>query len=225
MIEQLVRHEANNDDTSSPEQASDSTTVASTPVFVSDSAEETALENIVSCFCSSKLETDCRYCHQPFENEPPIHNIAQESSIAQLSSSKIHVRVFNRHSVCLKANETFMVPVSHVWDNSIRVVNEPRAHNDDATLAMLGTLGALFRGAEDAYGPEVEFWHEYFSVPQWEPKMKESLLLGLPAIYHILIQPRASLASLTRGLSKRAWSRMGSWKLGDCTKRNPGSHR
>jgi hypothetical protein len=184
VIEQLVRHEANDDDTSSPEQASDSTTVSSITVFVSDSAEEIALEDILSCFWSSKLETDCHHCHQPFENEPPISTIAQESSIAQMSSSKLHVRVFNRHSVCLKANETFMVPVSHVWDNSIRAANESRAHNGDAALAMLGTLKALFKGAEDAYGPDVEFWHDYFSVPQWEPKTKESLLLRLPAIYH-----------------------------------------
>jgi hypothetical protein len=32
---------------------------------------------------------------------------------------------------------------------------------------------------------EVEFWHDYFSVPQWETEIKESLLLCLPAIYYL----------------------------------------
>jgi hypothetical protein len=201
VVEQLVRHEANYDNTSSPEHTSDSTTVSSITVFFGDSTEEIALTDILSCFWSSKLETDCQHCHQPFENEPPIRTVAQESSIAQMPSSKLLVRVFNRHSVCLKANETFMVPVSHVWDNSIRVANESRAHNDDAALAMLGTLKALFKGAKDAYGPDVEFWHDYFSVPQWESKTKEALLLRLPAIYHSSDEILVHMSDLPSGSS------------------------
>jgi hypothetical protein len=76
--------------------------------------------------------------------------------------------------------------VSHVWDDSIRRANDDQteSQHEDAACTLIRTLEALFDGAEDAYGPGVEFWHDYFSVPQWERSTKESLLLYLPAIYH-----------------------------------------
>lgn len=83
VIEQLVRHEPNDDNTSSPEHASGSTIVSSVTVYLNDSTEIIAFTDILSYFWSSKLETDCHRCHQPFENEPPIRTVAQESSIAQ----------------------------------------------------------------------------------------------------------------------------------------------
>ncbi|KAJ4308635.1 hypothetical protein N0V84_011984 [Fusarium piperis] len=53
-------------------------------------------------------------------------------------------------------------------------------------------MTALLDASVDAYDSKVEFWHDYFSVPQWEQRTKESLLLRIPAIYHdakeILIQ-------------------------------------
>jgi hypothetical protein len=182
VLEELIRCDASDSDMSSPEHASDSHTVSNITVCASGSTKEVAFEDILSCFWSSKLETVCHECHQSFNSEPPIRTIAQDGAITQISSS-LRVRVFNRHFACLKTKETFMVPVSHVWEDSIRTANESKTHNDDAASTLIRTLRDLFEGAENAYGPEVEFWHDYFSVPQWEPKTKESLLLCLPAIY------------------------------------------
>jgi hypothetical protein len=50
---------------------------------------------------------------------------------------------------------------------------------------LINTLEALFEGAKDTYDPEVEFWHDYFSVPQWEAAIKDSILLYLPSIYNL----------------------------------------
>jgi hypothetical protein len=72
-----------------------------------------------------------------------------------------------------------------VWDNSIRRANESKTHDDEAASTLIGVLEALLENVDDAYNPGVEFWHDYFSVPQWEEKIKESLLLCLPAIYHL----------------------------------------
>jgi hypothetical protein len=183
VIERLARFEADGN-LRSTEHESDSTAVSSIIVSVSDDTKEIAFEDILPYFWSSRLETDCYHCHQPFEDEPPIRTIAQENSVDQMSSSKLHVKVFSRHFACVQASGTFMVPVSHVWDDSIRTANASKTHNDDAAWTMLRTIEALFKGAQDAFEPEVEFWHDYFSVPQWEPKIKETLLLYLPAIYH-----------------------------------------
>lgn len=143
------------------------------------------------CFWSTRLDTVCDTCHEPFRAEPPIRTVARHQPTSPTASG-IHVRILNRHLSCLEATSAFFVPVSHVWDSSIRRANESRNHNDEAASALINALVTLLERAEDAYESGVEFWHDYFSVPQWEPEAKESLLLGLPSIYHrakeILVQ-------------------------------------
>ena len=62
----------------------------------------------------------------------------------------------------------------------------------EAASIMISTIKALLKSSEGAFSPQVEFWHDYFSVPQWDERIQQSLLLCLPSIYHtadeILIQ-------------------------------------
>jgi hypothetical protein len=55
--------------------------------------------------------------------------------------------------------------VSHVWHDSIRRANESGTHDDEAASTLVRTLAALLDASVDAFGPGVEFWHDYFSVP------------------------------------------------------------
>ena len=131
---------------------------------------------------TNRMDTDCHVCAKPFENEPPIRTFRK---IQEPEETTLHLRVFNRHFLCLKEGKHALVPVSHVWHDSIRDANKDVKPTRAATWTVLSTLEALFDGAEDAYLPEVEFWHDYVSVPQWEREIKEALLLWLPAIYHL----------------------------------------
>ncbi|RYP73598.1 hypothetical protein DL771_003486 [Monosporascus sp. 5C6A] len=147
--------------------------------------------DILPMFWGTRLDTDCHSCHQPIIDEPPIRTIAR----VDLSPATVlgtHVLVTNRHFSCLRAKNAPWIPVSHVWDESIRRANDSKTHDDEAASTLLKTLTALLDASVDAYGPNVEFWHDYFSVPQWERRTKESLLLRIPAIYHdaqeILVQ-------------------------------------
>lgn len=130
---------------------------------------------------NSQLATHCHACALPFVGEPPIRTI----NILLSDVLILGVRVFNRHFSCIKANRIPFVPISHVWTDSIREANENRAHNTAATIMLISTLVGLGLGARGAYGAEVEFWHDYFSVPQWQSEVKEQLLIRLPAIYHL----------------------------------------
>ena len=160
-------------------------------IFIGDESIEIPFRDILPCFWSTRLDTVCDTCHEPFLAEPPIRTVARHQPMSPTASG-IHVRIFNRHLSCLEATGTFFVPVSHVWDSSIRRANESRNHNDEAASTLINALVTLLEGAEDAYESGVEFWHDYFSVPQWETEVKESLLLCLPSIYHraeeILVQ-------------------------------------
>ena len=140
-----------------------------------------AFENILSCFWTSWLDTACHACSKPFFNEPPIRTIARVEG--REVASALHVRVCNRHFSCIRDRSLF-VPVSHVWDDSIRVANKHRVHNNAAAARLVNTLKALFEGSVGAYPTGVEFWHDYFSVPQWQADLKDALLLRLPAIYY-----------------------------------------
>lgn len=93
-----------------------------------------------------RLDTDCETCHESFLDEPPIRTIAQHQPKPPTASG-IHVRISNRNLSCLEATRAFFVPVSHVWDPSIRRANESRSHNDEAASTLIDTLGTLLEGA------------------------------------------------------------------------------
>jgi hypothetical protein len=152
-------------------------------VSIGNDIIQVAFDNILSCFWTSLLDTACHACSRPFFDEPPIRTIAKAGE--PQAESTVHGRIFNRHFFCLQEHSIFFVPVSHVWDDSIREANQHQVHNNAAAFKLINTLKALFEGAEDAYEAGVEFWRDYFSVRQWQIGLKESLLLRLPAIYHL----------------------------------------
>ena len=154
-----------------------------------------SFHDILSCFWSNRLDTCCHTCHQPIVDGPPIRTIARYETNSP-SASNVHLQIFNRHFSCLKTKCTFFVPVSHVWDDSIRIDKISKTHNDKAASTLISTLEALFNGAENSYDPGVEFWRDYFSVTQRETVIKESLLLCIPAIYHFSEEILVSMSDL-----------------------------
>ena len=192
ILEDLLRIGEQDDDMASSRSSLTLDTSSGITISFGNEVMEVPFHEVLSCFWGTRLNTHCDACLKPIVDTPPIRTISQQRGISSFSASVTHIRVFNRHFSCLDG--TFFVPVSHVWDNSIRKANDDgtKSHHDDAASMLIRTLEALFDGVEDAYGPGVEFWHDYFSVPQWEKNTKESLLLYLPAIYHraeeILVQ-------------------------------------
>jgi hypothetical protein len=184
VLEHLLRKDGSENDALSPRHSSEFECVSGVTASIGKDTMQVAFDDILSFFWSTQLDTTCHHCHRAFvQNEPPIRTIAQHEQNS--STSNVHIRLFNRHLSCLEETGTFFVPVSHVWDDSIRRANESKIHDDEAASTLIGTLKALFEGAEEAYQPGVEFWHDYFSVPQWKPETKDSLLLRIPAIYHL----------------------------------------
>ena len=191
VLEDLLRINYADGQTPSSGHSSPVKSVPGITIFIADESIEIPFRDILPCFWTTSLDTVCDTCHQQFLAEPPIRTVARHQPRSPTGSG-IHVRIINRHLSCLEATSTFFVPVSHVWDSSIRTANESRSHNEEAASTLINALGTLLEAAEDAYESGVEFWHDYFSVPQWETEVKESLLLCLPAIYRraeeILVQ-------------------------------------
>lgn len=150
-------------------------------VLLGDSRIEVTFAEVLGFFWMDRLDSDCDDCGKPFVGgEPPIRTVTFPDGIG------IGVRVVNRHFACIRQRGTSsFVPVSHVWDDSIREASEAGQHNDAASMRLIETLSGLAAGAREAYDKGAEFWHDYFSVPQWNPGLKEALLLRLPIIYHV----------------------------------------
>jgi hypothetical protein len=200
VFEALVRREEFGNDPSSSERSFSEESLSGLTVHITNKIIEVPFQDILPCFWNRELETVCHVCHQPFVEEPPIRTFAKHELMVS-STSHLHVQVFNRHFSCLQQSGVFFVPVSHVWDDSIRRANanELKTHDDEAAGTLVSTLKALLKGAEDAYEPGVEFWHDYLSVPQWQTQTKESLLIYLPAIYHQAEEILVHMADLPPG--------------------------
>ena len=160
-------------------------------ITIGNSTIDIALEDILKCFWTDWLDTECHWCHQAFVDKRPIRTICATEAPTS-STGDIHVRIFNRHFSCLKPSGALVVPISHVWDFSIREAHMSKQCTAEATYTMVRSIKTLIESSEEVYSPLVEFWHDYYSVPQWNKQVQESLLLQLPLIYHsadeILVQ-------------------------------------
>jgi len=150
---------------------------------VGDQQVTATFTEVLATFWESRLDTSCHACELPIVGQPPIRTISSVSPTSDLTC-RVHARVTNRHFSCLKASNVSWIPVSHVWEESIRTANQSQAHHDDAASTVLKTLETLLDASLDAYEPGTEFWHDYFSVPQWDRPIQQALLLHIPSIYH-----------------------------------------
>lgn len=181
VFEALIRADEPYDGTPSDKSAPKEP-VSRLKVTVTRLTMEVSLQGILSCFWTTMLDTSCDFCHQPIVSEPPIRTIAKHDPLSP-SAPTLHVRIFNRHFSCLERSGVLFVPVSHVWDESIRTANAQKVHNDEAARTLVSTLQTLLDGVDDTYDDKAELWHDYFSVPQWHDQTKEALLVCLPTIY------------------------------------------
>jgi hypothetical protein len=184
VLERLLRRGYQDDNIASSRSSSPFDISSEITISCGNEIMEVPFEEVLSCFWGPRLNTDCAACSHPIVDSPPIRTISKLHEPPSHSTSDIHIKVFNRHFSCLDG--IFFIPVSHVWDDSIRRANDDKtkSHHENAASTLIRTLEGLLANSEDAYGAGVEFWHDYFSVPQWEQSTKESLLLYLPAIYH-----------------------------------------
>lgn len=128
------------------------------------------------------LNSHCHQCGRPIDEAPFRTFCGLEDGP---DPAQVGIRIFNRHFSCLETSDAAFVPVSHVWHSSIRQAHSSTTHTHDAEAAstLLSTIKALTDAASPAYGPEIEFWHDYVSITQWNRRIQKELLLRLPTIY------------------------------------------
>ncbi|KAM5529480.1 hypothetical protein FOXYSP1_17324 [Fusarium oxysporum f. sp. phaseoli] len=146
-------------------------------------------QEILTCFWTDKLDTVCVECRETFQGGkgPPIRTFSRKEGLANslaIMGNVYCIRVFNRHFDCLKNKCVQFIPVSHVWHRPVSDAHHSKVTSREAEGAVWNTLIQLHKSSHNAYEDDTEFWHDYFSVPQWVYDVQQSLLLILPSIYH-----------------------------------------
>ncbi|RDW72878.1 hypothetical protein BP6252_06785 [Coleophoma cylindrospora] len=148
------------------------------------------------------LDSNCHECGYGFSPdddpiESMIRTIAFEKSensqpsgsdITQTSLTVHPIRIYNRHFRCLKEKAITYIPISHAWHLNVskfqndHLPGEDVAHDFEVARAVYQTPLRTLQAVTMKFGP-VEIWHDYLSVPQWQPQFQRQLLLAIPDIY------------------------------------------
>ncbi|KAF9879200.1 hypothetical protein CkaCkLH20_03433 [Colletotrichum karsti] len=141
----------------------------------------------------------CLSCGLPFKDEalvrtfrvcPPISEQSPPSECSRVVKSHLDADIlfFDRHLQCVLDQGVPVAAVSHVWDPKISAIQQRPRHSPqpiDVRLLATETPIRILGGVQDAGGDErhMEFWHDYFSVPQWTPSLKSRILLAIHTIF------------------------------------------
>ncbi|KAI1322228.1 hypothetical protein F5Y16DRAFT_404720 [Xylariaceae sp. FL0255] len=161
-------------------------------VHVGSVRQQIAQSKFLSHIWKSGLESPCVVCHPDFsEKDPPIRTLTFETAedlnddsqdITQQPIAPHPIRILNRHFTCLKAKKISYYPISHVWHQTVSLAQVARDPTLDAARLAYQIPVKTLLSLTKKFG-QVEIWHDYLSVPQWQPTVQQQLLLKLPSIY------------------------------------------
>jgi hypothetical protein len=144
-------------------------------VRVGDRVRSTSQAKFLGEIWADVFDSDCIVCLQNFD--PPqqlpiptftftISNKVEGSGTTEALT--IPLRIYNRHLACIAENQINYFLISHFWDESVAVANDSRSSNDEAEILVPRCLWGTFAAVEAEYGPDIELWHDYISIPQWQ---------------------------------------------------------
>jgi hypothetical protein len=145
-------------------------------------------------FWTQRAETPCMTCQCDFSDNrgPPIRTYSLdipallEGQDSLLDLAKLVIRINNRHLNCIKSTNIRYIPISHVWHLEVSDAHLSKETTREAIaltwfvpFCILNSARRMFK----MHFTEVEIWHDYLGVPQWNYIVRQRLLLYLPSIF------------------------------------------
>jgi hypothetical protein len=151
--------------------------------------------DLLKYFWGHSPDSNCMACGEPFTDQkgPPIRTFALEQlgdlgAVPRTTTTPFAIRIFNRHISCIRKFAVAFIPVSHVWDKSVAKAHGKRLALQEAAsclhIVLARMLPVVTAKFNHLYTP-VELWHDYISIPQWNPIPQQRLLLALPDIFGV----------------------------------------
>ena len=139
---------------------------------------------ILHTFWAGHLDSPCMACNRPFDSEtgPPMRTISSAQNAESNCFPQLHVH--NRHFACMtKDHWRMIVPISHAWDDSVAEAHFTRRSSDSATTLVTDVPSRVLMAVQNRFGRDIEIWHDYISIPQWQHETQQNLLHTLPVIF------------------------------------------
>ena len=153
-------------------------------VCLGDHKKELDDASLLDYLWDGGLDTRCLVCDSQFTNEePPIRTVSLDAVSSQAENFHISLGVINRHMKCLRREDIQYIPISHVWHSSVATAHDNHEPNAEAARDVRITVVKVLLATVYWEDENIEIWHDYFSIPQWQPDIQQRLLLELPHIY------------------------------------------
>jgi len=134
------------------------------------------------------LDTPCSICKQHFDNAiaPPVRTLRlPEASLNAMPTDTDlpSIKITNAHLHCLKTHNVKLFPVSHAWHEPVARAYASRESNIQAARIVFEIPVRILVAATQRFGPNVQIWHDYISIPQWQDSFRGTTIL--PQIFQI----------------------------------------
>ncbi|KAK3294936.1 uncharacterized protein B0H64DRAFT_402080 [Chaetomium fimeti] len=175
-------------------------------ICLGDEVQQIPQSQLLQHVWTDGLYTECHECGLGFSSEDDdaaktlIRTITFDNSECGLYGTgamdmtqeplTVHpIRIFNRHFQCLKDRNVRYIPISHAWHPEVSQLQNDHPDTIDlsvhfqAVRAVYQTPVKTLQAIAERFGPAMEIWHDYLSVPQWLYGFQTQLLQAIPDIY------------------------------------------
>ncbi|KAI9775064.1 MAG: hypothetical protein M1839_001456 [Geoglossum umbratile] len=145
------------------------------------------------------FDTPCSVCNAQFDvaKAPPVRTIRLNGdlrNIPPLTKALPPLVILNTHLECLKLNGIKYIPISHAWHQPVADAYASRVSNTAAARMVYEIPARTILAAAQRFGPDVQIWHDYISIPQWQDSFRGTIIL--PQIFQIFKHGDCSIIHL-----------------------------
>ncbi|KAL9094076.1 MAG: hypothetical protein Q9165_003746 [Trypethelium subeluteriae] len=163
-----------------------------------------------SLWSGSNKTLVCNHCGEQISSEEALARTftikSQMDTEEKLCAEEIPVPtlsevilIYHRHLGCL-FDSTPYVAMSHVWHEQVADLQYRRDTTvlcaDDVANIVREVPCRIYRGLTTVFTEDFEVWHDYISVPQWQPSLKSQIIQAIPRIFKQALRTVAYLSDI-----------------------------
>ncbi|KAF2029851.1 hypothetical protein EK21DRAFT_112526 [Setomelanomma holmii] len=157
-------------------------------IEVNDNVIQVDPSDILSLCWTDGLDTPCSVCLQHFDIAvaPPVRTLQlKRGSQSYCPTTRLlpTVVVTNTHLICMKVHNIHFTPISHAWHDPVARAYASRETNLEAARMVFELPVRVLLAAAQRYGRDIQIWHDYISIPQWQDSFRGTTIL--PQIFQI----------------------------------------
>lgn len=146
------------------------------------------VENRKCCYCGTQIDLQSvlarTFCmRSQYVNQASSRDWAQKIDIPELCDQLV---VFHRHLQCLFQSTKYVV-ISHVWHGDVAIAQSEHGISPtrlrDVARTVCNIPALVCRGLAAGLDQSLEVWHDYISVPQWQPDVKHKIIVAIPELF------------------------------------------